>query len=85
LSKPDRMSMLDRKHGALSIRGQCTLLGLARSGIYRAKPAANDNDLAMMRRLDELFVAPIRFSARGGWQRCCGRKAGRSTANGSSA
>jgi putative transposase len=57
LSKPDRMSMLDRKHGALSIRGQCTLLGLARSGIYRAKPAANDNDLAMMRRLDELFVA----------------------------
>jgi len=51
------MSMLDRKHGALSIRGQCTLLGLARSGIYRAKPAANDNDLAMMRRLDELFVA----------------------------
>ena len=57
MSKPDRMSMLDRKHGALSIRGQCTLLGLARSGIYRAKPAANDNDLAMMRRLDELFVA----------------------------
>jgi putative transposase len=32
-------------------------LGVARSGVYRAPRPANDNDLAVMRRLDELFTA----------------------------
>jgi hypothetical protein len=42
----------------LSIRRQCALLGVARSGVYRASPAANDNDiLTMMRQIDELFTA----------------------------
>jgi putative transposase len=57
LSKPDREAMLDRAHPELSVRRQCTLLGLARSGVYRVGKAANDNDLAVMRRLDELFLA----------------------------
>jgi putative transposase len=57
LSKPDREAMLDRAHPELSVRRQCTLLGLARSGVYRLGKAANDNDLAVMRRLDELFLA----------------------------
>ena len=33
------------------------LLGLARSGVYRPRPAADEDDLAVMRRLDELFLA----------------------------
>ena len=57
MSKPDREAMLDRAHPELSVRRQCTLLGLARSGVYRVGKAANDNDLAVMRRLDELFLA----------------------------
>jgi Integrase core domain/HTH-like domain len=57
LSKPDREAILDRAHPELSVRRQCTLLGLARSGVYRPGKAANDNDLAVMRRLDELFLA----------------------------
>jgi putative transposase len=48
--------MLDRKHGKLSIRRQCELLGIARSGVYRPPQPANDNDLGVMRRLDELFT-----------------------------
>jgi len=48
--------MLDRKDGKLSIRRQCHLLGIARSGVYRPPRAANDNDLGLMRRLDELFT-----------------------------
>src|SRR5262249_22226020 len=44
-------------HGSLSIRRQCALLGIARSGVYRPPPAANDNDLSVMRRIDELFTA----------------------------
>jgi putative transposase len=43
-------------HGGLSIRRQCRLLGLARSGVYRQRRAANDNDLGLMRRIDELFT-----------------------------
>ena len=58
MSKPDREAMLQRDHARLSIRRQCVLLGLARSGVYRHGQAANDdNDLAVMRRLDELFLA----------------------------
>jgi putative transposase len=57
MSVPDRQQLVDRKPGALSIRRQCALLGIARSGVYRAPAAANDNDLEMMRRIDELFTA----------------------------
>jgi putative transposase len=57
MSAPDRRELIDRKHGALSIRRQCELLGIARSGVYRPPAAANDNDLALMRRIDELFTA----------------------------
>jgi putative transposase len=57
MSAPDRRALLDRDQGRLSIRRQCALLGLARSGVYRCPPAANDNALALMRRLDQLFMA----------------------------
>jgi putative transposase len=57
MSAPDRRRLVERRHARLSIRRQCELLGVARSGVYRAPPPANDNDLALMRRLDELFTA----------------------------
>jgi putative transposase len=62
MSAPDRRRLIERQHGALSIRRQCELLGVARSGVYRPPPAANDSpraggDLALMRRIDELFTA----------------------------
>ena len=57
MSTPDRKALIDRQHGRLSVRRQCRVLGLARSGVYRPAPPANDNDLLAMRRLDELFTA----------------------------
>ena len=57
MSAPDRRAMLDRADKALSVRRQCALLGVARSGVYRALKPANDNDAALMRRIDELFTA----------------------------
>jgi signal transduction histidine kinase len=57
MSAPDRRELVERNHGALSVRRQCELLGNTRSGVYRAPAAANDNDLALMRRIDELFIA----------------------------
>ena len=52
MSVPDRRALLDRCHVQLSIRRQCTLLGVARSGVYRPPRPANDNDLALTRRID---------------------------------
>jgi putative transposase len=57
MSVPDRRGLLDRNHGQISIRRQCTLLGVARSGVYRPPRPANDNDVTLMRRIDELFTA----------------------------
>jgi putative transposase len=41
MSAPDRRALVDRDHAALSIRRQCALLGLARSGVYR-RPAPGE-------------------------------------------
>jgi putative transposase len=57
MSAPDRRALVDRDQRKPSIRRQCVLLGVARSGVYRRARPANDNDLALMRRLDELFTA----------------------------
>jgi len=57
MSAPDRGALLDPEHGQLSIRRQCALLGVARSAVYRPPREANEDDLAVMRRLDELFTA----------------------------
>jgi putative transposase len=59
MSAPDRRALIDRDHGKLSVRRQCGLLGVARSGVYRPPPPAanDDDDLTLMRRIDELFTA----------------------------
>ena len=57
MSVPDRQALVDRDHREPSIRRQCALLGVARSGVYRKPRPANDNDLAVMWRIDALFTA----------------------------
>src|SRR5215831_15981290 len=65
MSTPGRRALVDRGHGELSVRRQCQLLGLARSGIYRLRPAANDDDdPALLRRIDELFTTWPFFGSR---------------------
>src|SRR5271168_1747999 len=64
MSAPDRKAMLDRADKSLSVRRQCALLGVARSGVYRPRKPANDNDAALMRRIDELFTAWPFFGSR---------------------
>jgi hypothetical protein len=39
MSQSHRMAMIERAAPALSVRRQCALLGLARSGVYRVAPA----------------------------------------------
>jgi putative transposase len=56
MSKPDREAMLERDHVDLSVRRQCALLHLARSGVYRPKAAPDADDLAVMKRIDEFYL-----------------------------
>jgi putative transposase len=56
MSAPDRRAKLDRDHSLLSVRRQCGMLGIARSGVYRLPRPANDDDSALLRRIDELFT-----------------------------
>src|ERR1700680_3177606 len=53
---PDRRAMVERPGKDLAVRRQCTLFNLARSGVYRAKPIPAADDLALMRRIDELHL-----------------------------
>jgi putative transposase len=64
MSKPDREAMLDRDCNDLSMRRQCTLLRLARSGVYRRKAAPDPDDLAVMKRIDELYLAMPFYGSR---------------------
>src|SRR2546430_2279723 len=56
MSASNRRAKLDRDHPNLSVRRQCAMLGVARSGVYRKPSPANDNDLALMRRIDALHT-----------------------------
>jgi len=56
MSASNRPAKLDRDHPDLSVRRQCAMLGVARSGVYRKPAPANDNDLALMRRIDALHT-----------------------------
>src|SRR6201987_4221505 len=64
MSATDRRAKLDRDHAELSIRRQCEMLGVARSGVYRRPRPVDDNDLEAMRRIDALFTARPFFGAR---------------------
>ena len=56
MSVPERRAMVERPGESLSVRRQCALLNLARSGVYRSGPATSTDDLALMRRIDELHL-----------------------------
>jgi len=48
--------MIALEHPKISVRRQCALLGLSRSGFYYEPEATNPEDLALMRLLDEQYT-----------------------------
>ncbi len=56
MSAPARRALVERPAEDLSVRRQCELLNVARSGIYRPRPEPSAGDLALMRRIDELYL-----------------------------
>ena len=64
MSRPARLAMVDRGHGSVSVRRQYALLGVARAGVYRPAPGPGPEDLALMRRLDALYLEAPFFGSR---------------------
>jgi putative transposase len=64
MSTVERRGLVDHTDPALSVVTQCRLLRIARSTLYyRAVPVSED-DLVLMRRMDELYVAAPFYGAR---------------------
>ena len=59
-----RLSLVDRADAGLSIVAQCRLLKVARSSLYWRPVAVSEEDLRLMRRIDELYLATPFYGAR---------------------
>jgi len=64
MSRADRLALIDRGRWALPVRRQCELLDLSRASVYRPPAAPDPEDLALMRRLDELYLAHPFYGSR---------------------
>jgi putative transposase len=56
MSRVDRKSMITRDHPGLSLSRQCELLSMSRSSFYYVAKGESSENLALMRRIDELFL-----------------------------
>ena len=72
--------MIDRSH-ELPLTRQAQILKLSRSSLYYRPRPVSAEDLAIMRRIDELHL-DIRSRAAGCCATCCAARASRSAASG---
>ncbi len=56
MSRGERKAMIRRDHPDLSLSRQCRLLRISRSSFYYAPKGESTKNLALMRRIDELFL-----------------------------
>ena len=59
-----RLSLVDRADPDLSTVAQCRLLRVARSSLYWRPAAVSEDDLRLMRRIDELYLAAPFYGTR---------------------
>ena len=57
LSRAERVAMVEREGSALSVKVQCELLSLNRSGLYYAPRGADERELLIKRGIDEVYTA----------------------------
>ena len=56
MSRGERKAMVARGHPGLSLSHQCRLPTISRSSFYYAPKGESRENLALMRRIDELFM-----------------------------
>ena len=59
-----RLSLVDRADGELSIVAQCRMLKVARSTLYWRPAAASEDDLRLMRLIDEQYLSAPFYGSR---------------------
>ena len=64
MNAPARLLLVDRADVDLSIVAQCRLLKVARSSLYWRPAAVSEDDLRLMRQIDELYLATPFYGAR---------------------
>ena len=64
MNPPERRRLVDRADPALSVVVQCRLLKIARSTLYYRPAAVSADDLALMRRMDELYLTAPFYGSR---------------------
>ena len=64
MSARARRAKVERPGAGVSVRRQCALLNVARSGVYRPRAEPDAQDLALMRRIDEIYLEKPFFGSR---------------------
>ena len=64
MSARNRRAKVERAGAGVSVRRQCALLNVARSGVYRPRPGPGAEDLALMRRIDEIYLEKPFYGSR---------------------
>ncbi len=64
MSPADRRARVERDDPVLPIVAQCRLLKIARSTLYYRPAPVDLDDLAVMRRMDELYLASPFYGSR---------------------
>src|SRR4051812_19001397 len=64
MSPAQRLALVERDDPALSVATQCRLLKVARSTLYYQPAPVEPDDLALMRRMDELYMASPFYGSR---------------------
>ena len=57
MNRSERLALVDHDDPALPVVTQCRLLKVARSTLYYRSVPVSEDDLAVMRRMDELHLA----------------------------
>ena len=64
MSRERRREMVDRQHPALSAVRQCALLGISRSSLYYRSRGTSSEDLAVMKLIDQQYLATPFYGSR---------------------
>jgi putative transposase len=64
MSPPERRALVDHDDPVLPVVAQCRLLKIARSTLYYRPAPASTDDLGLMRRMDELYLASPFYGSR---------------------
>src|SRR5271170_657602 len=64
MNRPERLALVDHADPVVSVVTQCRLLKVARSTLYYQPVPVSVDDLAVMRRMDELYLAHPFYGSR---------------------